>query len=291
MPNTVNYPFGLGGVAASMAACCTHPLDLTKIRMQTQGAQRLSILHVLQTSVSECGIFRGLFTGISASIMRQMSYSLVRLGSYEAIKQKLSGDHRASTVKLLSAAALAGGLGGVSGNPADIILVRMTSDSTRPPEQRYNYKHALDGLVKLVKEEGLKGLTRGLTPNTTRAVLMNASQVGSYDYFKYSLLGKPVPFVGYQFQDNLVLHTVSSCAAGTVATTVCAPADIIRSRVMAHSGEEGMLQILRQSLRKEGPGFLLKGWTPAFMRLGPNTVLLFVFMEQLKQAWRAAYSS
>lgn len=49
---------------------------------------------------------------------------------------------------------------------ADIILVRMTSDSTRPPEQRYNYKHALDGLVKLVKEEGLKGLTRGLTPNT-----------------------------------------------------------------------------------------------------------------------------
>jgi solute carrier family 25 (mitochondrial dicarboxylate transporter), member 10 len=86
--------------------------------MQTQGAQRSSIIRVLQTSVSEYGIFRGLFTGISASIMRQMSYSLVRLGSYEAIKQKLSGDGRASTAKLLLAAALAGGLGGVSGNPA-----------------------------------------------------------------------------------------------------------------------------------------------------------------------------
>jgi dicarboxylate transporter 10 len=86
--------------------------------MQTQGAQNLSILRVLQTSVSEYGLFRGLFTGISASIMRQMSYSLVRLGSYEAIKQKLSGEHRASTAKLLSVAALAGGLGGVSGNPA-----------------------------------------------------------------------------------------------------------------------------------------------------------------------------
>ena len=86
--------------------------------MQTHGVQRLSILRVIQASVSEYGIFRGLFTGISASIMRQMSYSLVRLGSYEAIKQKLSGERRASTVKLLSAAALAGGLGGVSGNPA-----------------------------------------------------------------------------------------------------------------------------------------------------------------------------
>jgi len=50
----------------------------------------------------------------------------------------------------------------------DIVLVRMTSDSTRPPEQRYKYKHAFDGLMKLVKEEGFKGLTRGLTPNTVR---------------------------------------------------------------------------------------------------------------------------
>lgn len=86
--------------------------------MQTLDAQRLSILRMIQASVSEYGIFRGLFTGISASIMRQMSYSLVRLGSYEAIKQKLSGEHRPSAVKLLSAAALAGGLGGVAGNPA-----------------------------------------------------------------------------------------------------------------------------------------------------------------------------
>ena len=86
--------------------------------MQTQGVQSMSILHVLRTSVLEHGAFRGLFTGISASIMRQMSYSLVRLGSYETIKQKLSRKGRASTANLLSAAALAGGLGGVAGNPA-----------------------------------------------------------------------------------------------------------------------------------------------------------------------------
>lgn len=40
-----------------------------------------------------------------------------------------------------------------------------------------------------------------------------------------------------------------------------------------------MLHILNKSLRKEGPRFLFKGWAPAFIRLGPNTVLLFVFME------------
>jgi len=25
--------------------------------------------------------------------------------------------------------------------------------------------------------------------------------------------------------------------------------------------------------------FMFKGWTPAFMRLGPNTILMFVFYE------------
>lgn len=39
------------------------------------------------------------------------------------------------------------------------------------------------------------------------------------------------------------------------------------------------LHIFTTSLKKEGPQFLFKGWTPAFVRLGPNTVLLFVFLE------------
>ena len=45
------------------------------------------------------------------------------------------------------------------------------------------------------------------------------------------------------------------------------------------SNKERATQILARSLREEGFRFLFKGWTPAFIRLGPNTVLLFVFFE------------
>lgn len=117
--------------------------------------------------------------------MRQMSYSLVRLGSYEKMKEYLSRDGRPSTIQLLLAASLAGGLGGVAGNPAgmshepylsdtfsqlesDIILVRMTSDLVRPPDKRYNYSNAITGLISLIKSEGVRGLGRGLTTNTVR---------------------------------------------------------------------------------------------------------------------------
>ncbi|THH30184.1 hypothetical protein EUX98_g4008 [Antrodiella citrinella] len=241
---------------------------------------------VIRYSISHSG-FRSLYTGLSASIFRQMTYSLVRLGSYENIKATITENGPASSGKLLLAAMLAGALGGIAGNPADILLVRMTSDITRPPEQQYRYSNALHGLISLIKSEGIQGLMRGLGTNTTRAVLMNGSQVGSYDFFKTNLLARPIPLLNYQLRDNLYCHVISSVLAGTVATTVCAPADVLRSRVMSASGNASLVEITREALQKEGPRFLFKGWTPAFIRLAPNTVLMFVFYEQLKKGWRS----
>jgi len=286
-----NSPFWLGGVAASMAASCTHPMDVVKVRMQTlgTGSKPPSMISVFRASIAQSGI-RSLYAGLTACVMRQMSYSLVRLGTYEELKAHISKDGPPSTVQLILAASLAGGLGGIIGNPADIVLVRMTSDSVRPPEKRYSYRNAVIGVVNLIKEEGAQGLSRGLATNTVRAMLMTASQVASYDFFKSTLLRNPLPLIDYQLRDNLLLHVVASTLAGTVATTVCSPADVVRSRVMATSGKTSVTRILSQSLREEGLRFLFKGWTPAFMRLGPNTVLLFVFYEQLKKSWHTITS-
>ncbi|KAI0825231.1 dicarboxylic acid transporter [Trametes gibbosa] len=288
------YPFWLGGVGATMAACCTHPLDLAKVRMQTidseAGAIRPNTVSILGMTVRETG-FRSLYTGLSASVLRQMTYSLVRLGAYEEMKVALSKDGPAPGSHLLVAAMFAGALGGLAGNPADILLVRMTSDFVRPPAERYNYSNALSGVVRLVRDEGVHGLFRGLGTNMTRAVLMNGSQVCSYDLFKSMLLRNRVPLVDYQLKDGLLLHTISSVLAGTVATTVCAPADVLRSRLMSAHGKSQPIQILKTALREEGPRFLFKGWTPAFIRLGPNTVFMFVFFEQLKKGWRTLFPS
>jgi len=172
-------PFWLGGVAASVAACCTHPLDLTKVRMQTMGSSGRSIAGVVKLTLSESGV-RSLYTGLSASLLRQMSYSLVRLGSYEKFKQWLAQGNKPTTSQLLIAGGLAGGLGGLMGNPADVLLVRMTTDSLKPASEQHRYGNALRGLYILSKSEGTKGLARGLLPNTIRAVLMNMSQLASY---------------------------------------------------------------------------------------------------------------
>lgn len=72
---------------------------------------------VIRSTIAESG-FRSLYTGLSASILRQMTYSLVRLGSYEKIKESLTSQGRATPGLLLLGAMAAGGAGGIAGNPA-----------------------------------------------------------------------------------------------------------------------------------------------------------------------------
>ncbi|KAE8218513.1 hypothetical protein CF319_g7631 [Tilletia indica] len=292
------YPFALGGIAASVSACCTHPLDLAKNRMQTavtpaKGVSHLSTTQTLLSvikppSANPSAAFQplALYTGLSASLARQFSYSLVRFGAYDSLKARLASDEeregtkRMGIGKSLLCASLAGAAGGVAGNPADILLVRMTSDANRPPNKRYNYANAVVGLVRMAREEGISSYARGLLPNTVRAVLMNASQLATYDVFKDVLLSS-----GF-FRDGIMLHFTASFCAGTVATTVCSPADVIKARVMSGSSSgsssPGGLAALRLALKNEGPAFLFRGFVPAWIRLSPNTVITFVTLERLR---------
>ena len=53
---------------------------------------------------------------------------------------------------------------------------------------------------------------------------------------------------------------------------------------MSSSGEgQPAFKILKDLVKKEGPGFMFRGWLPAFARLGPNTMLIFLVLEQLRK--------
>lgn len=46
--------------------------------------------------------------------------------------------------------------------------------------------------------------------------------------------------------------------------------------------EQSTLAVIRSSLKTEGPMFMFKGWLPAWTRLQPTTILIFLTLEQLK---------
>lgn len=75
-----------GGISAASAACFTHPLDLLKVTIQTQQEEKLSSVQIARRILKADGV-SGLFYGISASVLRQLTYSTVRFGVYEVGKQ------------------------------------------------------------------------------------------------------------------------------------------------------------------------------------------------------------
>ncbi|KAG0209303.1 Mitochondrial dicarboxylate transporter [Mortierella sp. GBA30] len=272
-------PFWLGGAASCAAALVSHPFDLAKVRLQTtQGASSHGMVGTMINVARHEGFF-ALYTGLSASLLRQGTYSTVRFGTYDLLKEKL-GPKDGSKVPvstMLLCAVLAGCIGGGFGNPADVVNIRMVNDGKLPKDQQRHYKHAFDGLFRIIKEEGPSQLMRGLGPNMNRAILMTSSQLVSYDGFKRQLLATP------WFHDNLATHFASSLLAGLVATSVCAPVDVLKTRIMNSSGSNtSSTKMLFHIVKTEGPAALFKGWLPAFLRLGPHTIVTFVVLEQLK---------
>lgn len=206
----------------------------------------------------------GLYAGLSASLLRQLTYSTVRFGVYEELKARASKDGKQPPFPVLVAMASASGfLGGVSGNAADVLNVRMQHDAALPAAERRNYKHAVDGIIRMAREEGIVSWFRGVWPNSMRAAVMTASQLASYDSFKRTLI------LYTPLGDTLTTHFTASFLAGVVAATVTSPIDVIKTRVMSASTRQGILGVMADIYRAEGLRWMFKGWVPSFLRLGP----------------------
>ncbi|ELT98454.1 hypothetical protein CAPTEDRAFT_124865 [Capitella teleta] len=266
-----------GGIASAGAACCTHPLDLLKVHLQTQSQGNIGLLKMGVKVVKNDGLF-GLYNGLSASLLRQLTYSMTRFAIYETVKGKISDDqHPMPFYQKVLLGAGAGCIGGFVGTPGDLVNVRMQNDMKLPAAERRNYKHALDGLLRVAREEGPKKLLSGATMASSRATLVTVGQLSFYDQFKQILLALPL------FEDNMITHFSASFMAGAVATLITMPLDVMKTRVMnAPPGQYAGLGDCAKDIARSGPMGFFKGFIPAFVRLGPQTILTFMFFEQLR---------
>ncbi|KAJ8773325.1 hypothetical protein K2173_028502 [Erythroxylum novogranatense] len=251
-----------GGIASIVAGCSTHPLDLIKVRMQLQVGPVAVGMRIVQSE----GV-AALFSGVSATVLRQTLYSTTRMGLYDVLKQKWTNEDTAAV-----------------GNPADVAMVRMQADGRLPPAQRCNYNGVIDAITKMSKQEGITSLWRGSSLTVNRAMIVTASQLASYDQIKEAILKNGV------MADGLGTHVTASFAAGFVAAVASNPVDVIKTRVMnmkmeAGSGAayNGAIDCAVKTVRAEGLMALYKGFIPTISRQGPFTVVLFVTLEQVRK--------
>lgn len=125
--------------------------------------------------------------------MRQATYTTTRLGVFQWLedtyKAKQKPGEQSGFLMKLAMGMTAGGIGAMVGTPAEVALIRMTSDGRLPVEQRRGYKNVFDALVRITREEGLITLWRGWQPTVARAMILNAAQLGVYSQSKQVITG------------------------------------------------------------------------------------------------------
>lgn len=281
-----------GGLASAGAACCTHPLDLIKVHFQTAQSSGASGSTASSSSVrptmvsTTVRIIRAdgvlaLYSGLTASLLRQLTYSTTRFGMYEVGKQQLAPDgHTIPFYQRVLLAGVSGAAGGLVGSPADMINVRMQNDIKLPPAERRNYRNAIDGLIKVYRFEGPKALFNGASMATSRAIMMTIGQLSMYDQIKYIML----TYFSSIFEDNVSTHLTASTLTGAVATSLTQPLDVLKTRLMNSTENQyrSVGHCIRDLYQTSGVLGFFKGYVPAFVRLAPHTILTFVFLEQLR---------
>jgi len=247
------------------------------------------------------GLRNGLYAGISAAYLRQWLYGSCRMGIYSYLLERANLENQKAgrrkgdipfRDKLLMG-CISGGIGSFVGTPSELALVRMSADSKLPPEQRRNYTSVVDCIVRISKEEGLIKLWRGATPTVARATLLSAAQMGVTSEVKGGLIrsgyfGEKGNWLG-GYPMMFCATTVSSFVANCVAN----PFDVVKSRLQNMSVDKatgkmpysGMVDCFVKSIRREGPKVLFAGFTPAFVKLAPYSVISLTLADKLSKAF------
>ena len=313
-PSRAPPPLAAEMSAASISMCLTsilfNPLDVVKVRLQAQherpGSYRQyhGFVHTLRLVSAQEGLAGLWLPGLVASSMRNVINGAIRLGLYPTLRRAVASDDQGDigVAKKLLIGLTTGAIGAFVGNPTDLVKIRFQGEAGRLSAEgiyttglyagsRPSYPHTLAAFVGVYREAGLAGWLTGVGPSMLRASLVTAGQVAAYDHSKY-LLGEKYRLL----EEGPGLFFVASFVSGLCATTLSAPADLVKTRVMNDRAMAQVGQAARTGLsfrsatdcvvltvQQEGMRALFKGWLPSWLRLGPHFMISWPLMEFVRK--------
>ncbi|ETV89334.1 hypothetical protein H257_00659 [Aphanomyces astaci] len=146
-----------GGGAGLCQVVATNPLEIVKIRLQTQNhlpaAERQSATQVVQ----ELGL-RGLYKGTTACLLRDIPYAVIFFPMYATIRDLgTDKDGHVSMASVVFAGCTAGATAAGFVTPADVIKTKRQMRGAR-------YKGTIDCFQQVVASGGVAALFKGAGP-------------------------------------------------------------------------------------------------------------------------------
>ena len=262
-----------GGCSTATVSAILNPIDVIKTRRQLEAYSQRRALDIGRDLWREGGVVELWRPGLAATVSRELVYSGCTKGLYPIARDAISGDAEPSLPQRVAAASMTGFGGSIGANALDLVKIRQFERPDR-------YTSLVGALAEISRTEGIvRGLlTRGVSASAPRGAAIAVGEVCTYDQAKAWLKQ-----CGYT--DGFLLHVSTSLITGLVATTVAAPFDLLKSRVMASTrANDGFASVLLRVLRNEGPLALFNGWWPTYLRLGPHAILTFPLFEAMRHA-------
>ncbi|KAG7099663.1 hypothetical protein E1B28_001488 [Marasmius oreades] len=158
-------------------------------------------------------------------------------------------------------------------NPAEVVKTRLQLQGELAKGGAPKvYNHALDALAKTWKNEGLRGVQRGLGAAYMYQILLNGSRLGFYEPFRRNInliFGRPV-------EEQIPFTSVlAGATSGAVGASLGNPLFLIKARMQAYSPAlpvgtqhyyKSPFDAFSTIFRAEGPRGLVRGIDAAILR-------------------------
>jgi len=303
---------GLSGLACAHAGFYVHPVETAMVQQQLlKKGTKLPPWPVMLGRLYKLDGFSGPFRGLSASMLRELSFSALRVGLYEPIRNSLAKIGPSDSDAYRVGSRICGGLiaGGVASAlmcPMDLLKTRAQGYPTKPPT-----------FPRLVREVGgepfkISRYYEGMGTVVLRAMILSSTNMAFYNEVKDFLKRVPdhdephkcasklqisIPFLhswadsDYQKynlkEPSFVARTgLVFCTAfwtGLAMTCTTSPFTNARTMIMTSPGKfSGMANCLMYIVKTHGLTGVYRGFGAQWARFCPYATIQFVTLEQLR---------
>ncbi len=300
--------FFAGGVGGMTGALFTCPLDVVKTRLQSDFYQarfanakatssnpiKAAARHFGETFSIIYDVYkiegtRALFKGLGPNLVGVIPARSINFFTYGLGKDFISNnfnDGKESPWVHLLAAANAGIVTSTATNPIWLVKTRLQLDKNNSLGVR-KYKNSWDCIVSVCKNEGIRGLYKGLSASYLGATESTIQWV-LYEQMRTIInqrtLRRQEEGVEITFMDKLSDWGARSGAAGfakMLASILTYPHEVVRTRLRQAPMSDGrpkytgLVQCFKLVLKEEGLVSMYGGLTPHLLRTVPNSIIMF----------------
>lgn len=325
------------GAGALVVSLFMTPLDVVKIRLQTQerlyskkcflysnglmdhicprtnGDPPVRALHT-QQEICDCKWFNrpkyftgttdaflkisrtegvsSLWSGLSPTLVLAIPTTVIYFTMYEQLKVCIDSQRRAmrtqpsiissETPKWVSLSA-----GGLARLAAVTIVSPLELVRTKMQSQKMPWSDVHKCLTELVKAQGVKGLWNGYTATLLRDVPFSALYWPLYEQ------SKAIMNMYTSSRDSFLVNFGSGAIAGSVASTVTLPFDVIKTIKQIEMGERdimevrpgrsrGNITIAKELIAEQGVRGLFAGLIPRLLKVAPACAIMISSYEFCK---------